>query len=207
MIVINQPKFNKEAMLKWLTKCYKEMCEDEDNCTTYTYNIDDRLCLHLVWRDGFSEEDTPHKNGWMPCLGIAIRDSSYFTEDWTVIPEWEDTSIHNEDDIEHSLEYILDTYYQVYRYDWTDEGDVHYKSFEEANHIVCPFCGCDDNLHVDYDATYVSEAYTVVIFRSGYCKDCERYFDVGESHVRERGCIGIRESFGKNKYYKGTEIK
>ena len=207
MIVINQPKFNTEDMLKWLTKCYKEMCANEANCTTYTYNLDDRLCLHLVWRDGFTKEDTPHKNGWMPCLGIAIRDSSYFTDDWTVIPEWEDTSIENDDDLEHSLEYILDTYYQVYRYDWTDEGDIYYKNFEEVNHIVCPFCGCEDNLHIDYDEAYVSEAYRVVIFRKGYCKDCERYFDVGDSHVRERGCIGIREATSKNNYYKGTNIK
>lgn len=215
MIVIENPKFDKAKILEWMQKCIDEMRADSKNCTTYTYNLDDRYAIHIVWRDGFSEEDCPHKEetengvGWCPCIGIAVRDSSYFVEDWTVVPNWEDLSITNSDNVnEYTVNYVLGQYYAVYRYSFEDNGE-YFISRRENNKLTCPHCG-SEAIEIDWDQVYVHEAYyfDITKFRKGVCKDCDLTFDIGENHIDMRGdgaiLIGTRNI--KN-CYKGVEIK
>lgn len=210
MIVIKNPEFSdkkKQDILSWMQKCIKEMNNDKDNCLTYTYNLDDRFAIHIVWRDGFTEEDTPHNNGWVPCAGIALRDSSYFVEDWTVVPYWEDLPFEKNDEvIMHDVEWLINQYYSVFRYDFKDNGDLY--TLDAEGDVACPFCEEREELCIDYDNAYVHEAHGIIKFRRGLCKSCDRYFDVGENHNTQYTCIGIRDHFNNMRHpYAGVEVK
>jgi hypothetical protein len=212
MIVIKNPEFSekkKQDILSWMQKCIKEMNSDKDNDFSYTYYLDDRFAIHIVWRDGFTDENSPHNNGWVPCAGIALRDSSYFVDDWTVVPNWEDLSFdkYNEVDM-RDVEWLIEQYYSVFRYDFKNNGDLYTLKDEACEDIACPFCEEREELDIDYDNAYVHEAHEIIKFRRGLCKSCDRYFDVGESHITYYKCIGVKEHFTSTTHpYAGEEIK